>query len=341
MAENDKEPKAEEAFEGIESQAFNNGIEIEKPAAKADTEADKTAAKDDATEEDVDGKSSEEADESGADEVAKEPAKKEDMEEDSEEEEEAPPPKKKLSAEDRIRQLTKQRRTAERERDEARRERDEAKRPAASAEDEQDDLTAEGEADKEGKRPDPKDYQYGQLDDKYLADVIAYGVNKALAQERAKNEKTRQEQAASDEAQKFGDKLQKLHTAGSADETLKDFDEVVVEAGKAGDYDLSQLTLELCADSDVGAKVLYHLATNPQEATRIYKLQPAQQAAAFGRLEAKFSAPAAKAPKPPREEIPPPIKQPRGAGGKFAITPETSDFEAFERLANSDLKKDR
>lgn len=65
-------------------------------------------------------------------------------------------------------------------------------------------------------------------------------------------------------------------------------------------------------DSDVGAKLLVHLNTNPDEAERIANLPPARQAAEIGKLEAKLSTVTPKVSK-----APPPI-DPIG-GGKAAV----------------------
>lgn len=48
--------------------------------------------------------------------------------------------------------------------------------------------------------------------------------------------------------------------------------------------------------SEKGPDIAYHLATNPAECARISRLSPAQQAAAMGKLEAKFEKPATPAP---------------------------------------------
>jgi hypothetical protein len=52
-------------------------------------------------------------------------------------------------------------------------------------------------------------------------------------------------------------------------------------------------TAALIVDSPVGPQILYHLAKNPEKATRLVRQSPAQQAAAIGRLEAEITAQAA------------------------------------------------
>lgn len=348
MADKETEKNAD-PFAGFVSEAFKDGEAISpaaddpavvadasKPAAKPDVDDSMEAAKEPAKEAAADDSAEgAEADEN-EDSVGESGETKADKEEDAEAAKEAAKPKPKLTAEQRINQLTRRLRATERERDSLKGRRE---TPPEDAEEEETPLTEDKPARKEaGKRPDPKDYTYGQLDDKYIADVVKHETDKALAAHDAAQKQSRQEQAAAQKAREFNKQLKTLHESGAS--AFDDFDDVVVEAGKAGEYDLSQLTLEMAAESEVGHKVLYHLATHPEEATAIYSSSSVKQAAAFGRLEAKFSAPAAqKSPKQDAPPLQPPPKQPRGAGGKFAITPDTTDFEAFEKLANAELRR--
>jgi hypothetical protein len=86
--------------------------------------------------------------------------------------------------------------------------------------------------------------------------------------------------------------------------------------------------------------ILYHLASNPKEATQVHAKSPVEQAAYFGRLEAKFTAPAAK-PKPKESKAPkPPANQAKGgSGGKVAPDMNgATDFATFEAGARQALR---
>jgi hypothetical protein len=65
---------------------------------------------------------------------------------------------------------------------------------------------------------------------------------------------------------------------------------------------------EVIYDSDLGPALAYHLGKNPAEAAKIAQLNPASQAAALGRLEARISAP-----KPTPKPSPKPVNP---VGGK-------------------------
>lgn len=85
-------------------------------------------------------------------------------------------------------------------------------------------------------------------------------------------------------------------------------------------FDSLPLTQPMAAaliDSDVPAKLMHYLATNPDEVARIASLPPARQAAAIGKLEDKVSA------APKTSNAPPPIK-PIGSGGRGANTDRSS-----------------
>jgi hypothetical protein len=71
---------------------------------------------------------------------------------------------------------------------------------------------------------------------------------------------------------------------------------------------ITRAMTSLIMSSPVGPAIAYHLGTNPAEAARISRLQPVQQAAAMGKLEAKFEKPEAPAGRAP------------GAGGNGAAS---------------------
>lgn len=87
---------------------------------------------------------------------------------------------------------------------------------------------------------------------------------------------------------------------------IPDFDEVL---SSASDIAVSDVVRDSLVESEVGPKILYHLAQNPDEAEKLNKLSPAAALRAIGRLEAKFEqAPApAPAPKAPAPRAPQPV----------------------------------
>lgn len=313
------------------SESFNNGIKdegkanvevVEKPAGAAPDVAKTDGPASDAGESDAAGAGDEQAAETPAADAAPEVA-----------------PKPKPQLKDRRAQI-------QREIDDAIRRRTEA-RTAADAEEArlarvtgtkpaQTPLTGQGDtATSQNGRPDASKYQFGELDAKYIADVVKFETKAVLAEEKAAQEKSRQEEAARLETEKFNDNVKSTLDAGAAE--FDDFVDLVVKGGQTGKYDLADDTLQLAVESPVGAQVLYHLASNPKEASELAaKPTERARAAAFGRLEAKFSAPAAtEQPKPKIPKAQAPIQQPRGAGGKFSVGYESSNFEEVEAKWNA------
>lgn len=88
-------------------------------------------------------------------------------------------------------------------------------------------------------------------------------------------------------------------------------------------------------DSNVAAKLIAHLTSNPQEAQRIHTLSPVRQAAEIGKLEAKLaSAPkVSKAPAPIN-----PIGGSKGTGQKDPLKEPVSDDE-FDKWRRKYIKQ--
>lgn len=99
-------------------------------------------------------------------------------------------------------------------------------------------------------------------------------VNAALSQRDAKQ----QEAVKADSWQQ---------RAAAAKAELPDFDSVLANSTAP----MSQAMAEVIKESDLGPKVAYHLAQNPDVAARLSGLSPTQAAREIGRIEASLSAP--------------------------------------------------
>lgn len=252
------------------------------------------------------------------------------------------PPKPKQTAQERINELTKLRREAEREAEdykarlqEYERQRQEPPREEPPREEPKapEPQRAEGEA--EGP-PDPQDFEYGELDSRYITALVDYQTDLRWAKHQRKMEEqweqaqVQQEQAATRE--KFNAKVDE----GS--KKHEDFYDKVVIGAEKGAWALSEDLGKLLVDSEVGDDIAYYLATHPEESATIYRQSPVEQARFFGRMEAKFSADRTAAPgksevKTPK--APPPVLPARGSDGKFQPSADSDDFSAFERHAQS------
>jgi SpoU rRNA methylase family enzyme len=84
-------------------------------------------------------------------------------------------------------------------------------------------------------------------------------------------------------------------------------------------------------DSEVGPRILYHLAQNPAEAKALAAMKPGAALKAIGKLEAKYEPAAESAPKIPQKILPKPSKAPAPIkplkGGEVSDTRVNSDGE--------------
>jgi signal recognition particle GTPase len=189
--------------------------------------------------------------------------------------------------------------------------------------------------------PDPNSFDYGELDPKYIRALAAHEANKTFAALRKEDDDKRAAKAAEDRHIAQQAKLNKMIEAGSQEH--EDYFERVIEGAEHGKYPISSDTAEMIVESDVGAQIAYHLATNLEEAVKLYEATPREQARIFGKLEAQFSAARTAAPgeiagkpaQPRTPQAPPPPERARGAGGQVLLSADTNDFAAFEARANA------
>jgi uncharacterized protein YfcZ (UPF0381/DUF406 family) len=247
--------------------------------------------------------------------------------------------KPKQTAEERIRELNRKYREEQRAREQ---DRLGFEARLAALETGKKDLTPEKDGGKntdEREPPNPKDlekYPLGALDDRYIQDAIAFQAEKS-AKEMVDSLLQRQEQSAQEaEAERQLAELRSKadNVAAKGTELHPDYQDVVVEAGMRGDYDLTQTTFEAAAEADHGAEILYALATDPAEASRVAKLSAFQQLKYVADKNAEIAGKGTSAKKIPGAGAPPQTI-PAGKGGRKTISANTDNFEEFERLANS------
>lgn len=183
--------------------------------------------------------------------------------------------------------------------------------------------------------PKPTDFEYGELDGRYIKALAAHEAKKAYAAEKAEDAKRQQQAAITREQAENRTKFVKVVETGAA--KYDDFEEVVVRGAEQNRYLVSEVVARLVLGSDVGPDIAYHLATHVDEARQLAGKSPLEQAAYFGRLEARFSAPAqgatvAKAPKSAQQATQP-FRGAKGGGGSTQTSPAPNDFAAFERMA--------
>lgn len=190
--------------------------------------------------------------------------------------------------------------------------------------------------------PDPTDfekYPLGHLDDRYIEDKLEWVAEKKAA-ERAeavlqRQQETEQRQAAERQQQELLGKVDDLATRGS--DISDDFQELVVEAGMRGDWDLSQPTFEAAHEAENGAQILYELAQDKQEAARVAKLSPYQQLKFVQERDAEIGKSKTGRRIPKAGE--PPKNVARGANSRTQINPATDNLDDFEKAWELDAKR--
>lgn len=186
------------------------------------------------------------------------------------------------------------------------------------------------------KEPVADDYEAGEFDPKYHRDLAAYAARQEfdrLERQRTANAGTEKQQATQAE---FRGKLDKFFAKGEND-IGEDFRDAVSDKS----LKITETLAQLLVDSDVGPQIAYAMATDPEQAAKVSAMSAARQAAWFGRQEAELSsgegdadgtATQASAVKPSRAARP--LRDiSHGAGSAAPVTPSTTDFAAFERMA--------
>ena len=149
--------------------------------------------------------------------------------------------------------------------------------------------------------PKPKQDEAPKRED--FADDVAYlearadhAARKAAAEARAaernenegREKQSKQQQADAQIAQAWTEREATFQA------TAKDYVEIVEPFVQDDLAHFSDSSKRLIVESEVGPQLLYHLATNPEEAERIAELSPLRQIAEIGKLEDKMQKPVRK-----------------------------------------------
>lgn len=229
----------------------------------------------------------------------------------TDDEPEAEQPKPRRSAQERINEAVKAQRDAEREaaywRGKASSEREpEREQPRAPADPE----------------PDPAEFTYGETDPGYIKALGAHAARQEHARLRAEDSR----HATVERVEQSWEQRQAAFAKDKPD---------FFQATTAKDLPITPVMANAIKTSEDGPAVAYHLAQNPDEARRIANLPPLAQVRELGKLEGKLAPPASAPTVKSVSDAPPPHPQARGQGGRFRPDPGTTDFAAFERLADA------
>jgi hypothetical protein len=152
----------------------------------------------------------------------------------------------------------------------------------------------------------------------YAKALAEFSTEKALAERDRQVAQQREQEAQQKIIQSWAQKVQE------AKAELPDFDDLVASSDEVVNNAVRDAILE----SDVGPKILYHLAENNDLAKKIASLSPNAALREIGKLEAKFEVTPETKPTTPvvRSKAPAPIQPIRGGQGK-ADVPISADGE--------------
>lgn len=134
------------------------------------------------------------------------------------------------------------------------------------------------------REPKPDDFEYGEVDQKYIDAVVNYKVAKARHEDQQKNEQERTAAKNAERKAHYQKRLAQITDDGSKRTDLKDFDNIVNGVNFPGPVALAIL------DSDQAVDIAYYLGNNISKLREFSLMDPATLARNMGRLEERFSA---------------------------------------------------
>lgn len=169
--------------------------------------------------------------------------------------------------------------------------------------------------------PNPMDYEYGDLDVNYIRDVTRFEIKQEQKAEAERKAVIERHQTQAQRVASFLDKAKEVfpNGPGAGLATLMDPKTAVHED-----------VVDLLTSSDMGPQLGDYLGSNLSELARINALPAHLKGFEIARIEARLSAPETK-PLPKPKAPQPPESIPRGTAGRFAVSPDTDDFSAFEK----------
>jgi len=183
--------------------------------------------------------------------------------------------------------------------------------------------------------------EYEAARDKFFEDLSDYKVAKALQEDRVQRAEEAKKEKQQAEGRTRAEKWNKQIEAATKAHT--DWDEKIDSVSDLIKSREFALGADFLVDSDLGAEIIYHLGSNPDQAKEIAAMSPTKQVAALGVIAHTLSKPAESPQKPPGPkkvtETPPP---PGDLNGRNQLPPdpvkaalEADDTEAYMREANA------
>lgn len=175
-------------------------------------------------------------------------------------------------------------------------------------------------------KPDRASYEH---DEEYVEALTDWMVNKKLS--NVKNE-INEHQTSSQLDASWSKKVT------AAQSTYADYDEVMEDAQEIAIPQHLQVPFnEALKSSDLGADIVYHLAKNPDEATRIFSLSTNAAIREIGKLESKLETAKLTKPVVKQTKASAPIQLPKASGSKAKPNIETMSVAEYKVYRNKQL----
>lgn len=178
-------------------------------------------------------------------------------------------------------------------------------------------------------------YPLGEFDPLYIRDLTRFTISQETA--RAKEEATKEAEARQMEAAQAELTSQwavKLEKAKDQYPDMLEKNQALVDTFTDLDPAYGEYLAQTIMSMDYGPDVLYYLANNVAEAQRIASSGPTKATIALGRLEAKFADVAAEKQlrKPKVSKAPEPAPVNKGSAVNKTVPADTDDLEAFSAM---------
>jgi len=170
--------------------------------------------------------------------------------------------------------------------------------------------------------------KFSNIED-YVTAKAQWVARQQIQEALAENERKAHVQRSQSEAEQLHSTWQERVEKAVAE--TPDFEEVI----GASQVPLSPAMERTILESDVGPKLAYWLAQNPQEAMKIANLPPIRAIAALGRIEERLSTAPPPVPKP--SSAPPPV-EPVGSRAKVSKNPDDMTTEEWMAWRNKQLR---
>ena len=178
--------------------------------------------------------------------------------------------------------------------------------------------------------PDPDDltkYRLGDLDPAYTRDLIRHEFRQ---EQIAEHQRQVQRETRAQQEQRASETLSKVTSiADKGTELYPDYVETVAAPFLQGRLPLEEATFEAAAETDHAHEILRELALNPAEAARVATLTPFKQVQYVAERARHFEEQAK--PRLPRAGAPPQNTARGNTGGRFGIRGDEDDLDRIEK----------